>query len=149
MSHDASILDEKFFATLQTKASRMAVKFDGGHREAVEDMKNRNNAREAMRKLPNALKAIVATNGGPTGRQPRHVVSKHHYCAVGQSKNTPFSTFIEKRQSVLFVDSCCVMELTSLELHFDIRIINFTQSIETLTMCKSRSFVFSPGSTIE
>ena len=30
--------------------------------------KYRNKAREAMKKLPNALKAIVATNGGPTGR---------------------------------------------------------------------------------
>ena len=27
----------------------------------------RNKAREAMKKLPNALKAIIATNGGPTG----------------------------------------------------------------------------------
>ena len=25
-------------------------------------------AREAMKKLPHALKAIIATNGGPTGR---------------------------------------------------------------------------------
>ena len=30
--------------------------------------KYRNKAREAMKKLPNALKAIVATKGGQTGR---------------------------------------------------------------------------------
>ena len=30
--------------------------------------KYQNKAREAMKNLPNALKAVVATNGGPTGR---------------------------------------------------------------------------------
>ena len=30
-------------------------------------------ARDALKKLPNALKAIVATHGGPAGKQKTHI----------------------------------------------------------------------------
>ena len=68
------------FATLQTEASRIALKLpeDPKKRKTVQLMevteklwksrKHQNKAPVAMKKLPNALKAIVATNGDPTGR---------------------------------------------------------------------------------
>ena len=80
VSHDRSILDGNLFATLQTEASRMTLKLpkDPKKSKTVQLMevteklwksaKYQRKAREAMKKLPNALKAIVATEGGPTGR---------------------------------------------------------------------------------
>ena len=80
MSHNTSILDGNLFATLQTEASRMTLKHSKDPKksktvqlmEVTEKLwksaKYQRKAREAMKKLPNALKAIVATEGGPTGR---------------------------------------------------------------------------------
>ena len=80
MTHDTSILDGNLFATIQTEASRMTLKLpeDQKKRKTVQLMevieklwKSReyqNRARKAMKKLPNALKAIVTTNEGPTWR---------------------------------------------------------------------------------
>ena len=80
VSHDTSILDGNLFATLQTEASRMTLKLpkDPKKSKTVQLMevteklwkseKYQKKAREAMQKLPHTLKAIVASNGGPTGR---------------------------------------------------------------------------------
>lgn len=80
VSHDTSILDGNLFSTLQTEASRLTLQLpkDPKKSKTVQLMevteklwkseKYQKKAREAMKKLPNALKAIVATNGGPTGR---------------------------------------------------------------------------------
>ena len=47
-----------------------------------------------------------------------------------------FRTFIVKQQKRTFCNFCCAMDLIIRELHFDIKIIDFTQSIEKLQMCK-------------
>ena len=49
--------------------------------------KYRNKARNAMMTLLNALKAIVATNVGPTGRELNHAAAKYQRWLVVQSKH--------------------------------------------------------------
>ena len=80
VSHDTSILDGNLFATLQTEAARLTMQLPEDPRKSrtVQLMevtrklwkseKYKQKARLAMTKLPNALKAILEADGGPTGR---------------------------------------------------------------------------------
>ena len=73
-----SIVDGNLFATLQTEAFSLALKLHEGPLksntvqliEVTEELwrsqKYRDEARDAMNKLPRALKAIKAAEGGPT-----------------------------------------------------------------------------------
>jgi len=75
-SHDTSILDGNLFSALQAEASCLTLQPKKSKTvqlmEVTEKLwksdKYQKKAREAMEKLPSALKAIAATNGGPTGR---------------------------------------------------------------------------------
>ena len=79
-SHDTSIFDGNLFATLQNEASRLTLQLpeDPKKSKTVQLMevteklwkskKYKEKAFAAMKKLPNALKAILDVDGGPTGR---------------------------------------------------------------------------------
>ena len=80
-SHDTSILDGNMFNTFQHEVSVKTLKqksrpekqskgcdlYDNV-KKVWESEKYREKARSAMKKLPNALRAIVKARGGPTGR---------------------------------------------------------------------------------
>ena len=78
-SHDASILDGNFSA-LQHEAFQLTLNLPKDPRKCKtvqlmqtteklwKSPKYKEKARMAMKKLPNALQAIIAAEGGPTGR---------------------------------------------------------------------------------
>ena len=52
-------------------------------------------AHEAMKKLPNSLKSIVAVNGGPAGRSMELSMSRTWTWLIGHAKNEPLGLLTE------------------------------------------------------
>jgi hypothetical protein len=79
-SHDFSILDGNLFNTFQTTVSMKTLALPPNPKQTMTcqlfdqipivwtSKKYRTKASKAVRKLPNALKAALRENGGPTGR---------------------------------------------------------------------------------
>ena len=74
-------------------------------------------AREAMKKVPNPLKATLATNGGPTWRYVNPIAKENRIWLVGQSKNKLLGLSAKSRENDVF-SSRCVNQLKVLVLSF-------------------------------
>ena len=81
MSQNASVLDGNLFATRQMKTSRVTLRpfedvkksqfvqlMEVTRKLAEEHTTHLMKARDAMKRLPNTAKPILATNGAPTDR---------------------------------------------------------------------------------